>query len=613
MDYQKLASDIIKQIGGKENVEQLEHCSTRLRFTLADNAKANRKEIEQLDGVMGVADKVQYQIIIGNDVSEVYQAIKKQLKGSLNQNQAVKKPNQKKKLGNVVLEFIIGVFQPLIPAIAGGGILKSLLLLLNLLGVLDKSTQTYQILYLIGDAPLYFLPLLVAYTAAIKLNANPLVAVAAVGALLLPNMSTLITEGATLFSFPIKPISYAYQVFPAILCVLAFSQIEKFFNKISPKMIRSFFVPLMSLTIVVPLTLLILGPIGFTLGQWFVTVILFIFGKFGWVAVALLAMVLPFMVVTGMHKAMIPYVVSSLGQTGKELIYNAASLAHNLSEAGACFAVALRSKDKRTKSTALSAGISALFGITEPALYGITIQNKRVLYGVMIGSFIGGSFLGIMGVEAYVAVGPGLASLSMFISEELPKNIMYAIFGLIIAFVASFISVSILFKDLTIEEDVNLPADIQIKEFKSPIIGKSVPLAEVQDAIFSKKIMGDGVGFIPQTGELYAPVDGSIVMVFDTKHSIGMKTTNGVELLFHVGIDTVNLKGQFFETHVAVGDEVQAGDLLMTFDLEKIIESGFDPTTVCILTNSANHELQNVDYGEIDNQKNVFELKEMGA
>ncbi|MFH0349293.1 PTS transporter subunit EIIC [Leuconostoc citreum] len=236
-------------------------------------------------------------------------------------------------------------------------------------------------------------------------------------------------------------------MFPAILAILVYAQLEKYLTKVTPKVIRGFFVPMVSLLIVVPLTLLVLGPIGYTFGQGFAAVILFIFSKFGWIAVAILAAVLPFMVVTGMHKAMIPYVVTSLGQTGKEVIYNAASLAHNISEAGGSFAVALRTKDKGLKATALSAGISALFGITEPAIYGVTILHKRVLYGVMIGSFIGGASLGLMGVETYVAVGPGLASLSMFISKTLPNNLLFAVIGLIISFIASFTAVAILWQD----------------------------------------------------------------------------------------------------------------------------------------------------------------------
>lgn len=592
IDQNKLASDILLAVGGQANVEDLVHCSTRLRFTLRDDSIVDKEKIKSLTGVLGLAQTGgQTQVVIGNDVADTYNAVKKLLSESNNDNLTATGTKQNKKLSAIVLDFIIGIFQPLIPAIAGGGILKSFLMLANMLGLMSDTTQTYKILYFVGDAPLYFLPLLVAITTANKLKVNPLVAVSAVAALLTPNLATMLASsgGGHLFSFGIKNITYAYQVFPAILAILVYAQLEKYLTKVTPKVIRGFFVPMVSLLIVVPLTLLVLGPIGYTFGQGFAAVILFIFSKFGWIAVAILAAVLPFMVVTGMHKAMIPYVVTSLGQTGKEVIYNAASLAHNISEAGGSFAVALRTKDKGLKATALSAGISALFGITEPAIYGVTILHKRVLYGVMIGSFIGGASLGLMGVETYVAVGPGLASLSMFISKTLPNNLLFAVIGLIISFIASFTAVAILWQDPVNQKDALLseneaPTNRSVI-LPSPMAGKIIPLSSVNDAVFSNKTLGDGVAIIPLEGKLYAPTDGLIEMVYNTNHAIGMKTSEGDEILFHIGIDTVNLKGQFFDVAVTAGQKVKQGDLLVRFNREGIKAAGFDDTTMIIITN----------------------------
>lgn len=599
IDQNKLASDILLAVGGQANVEDLVHCSTRLRFTLRDDSIVDKEKIKSLTGVLGLAQTGgQTQVVIGNDVADTYNAVKKLLSESNNDNLTATGTKQNKKLSAIVLDFIIGIFQPLIPAIAGGGILKSFLMLANMLGLMSDTTQTYKILYFVGDAPLYFLPLLVAITTANKLKVNPLVAVSAVAALLTPNLATMLASsgGGHLFSFGIKNITYAYQVFPAILAILVYAQLEKYLTKITPKVIRGFFVPMVSLLIVVPLTLLVLGPIGYTFGQGFAAVILFIFSKFGWIAVAILAAVLPFMVVTGMHKAMIPYVVTSLGQTGKEVIYNAASLAHNISEAGGSFAVALRTKDKGLKATALSAGISALFGITEPAIYGVTILHKRVLYGVMIGSFIGGASLGLMGVEAYVAVGPGLASLSMFISKTLPNNLLFAVIGLIISFIASFTAVAILWQDPVNQKDALLseneaPTNRSVI-LPSPMAGKIIPLSSVNDAVFSNKTLGDGVAIIPSEGKLYAPTDGLIEMVYNTNHAIGMKTSEGDEILFHIGIDTVNLKGQFFDVAVTAGQQVKQGDLLVRFNREGIKAAGFDDTTMIIITNPQGASLQ---------------------
>ncbi|OWA34846.1 PTS beta-glucoside transporter subunit EIIBCA [Saccharibacillus sp. O16] len=621
MDYKRTASEVLKHVGGKENVAHFEHCSTRLRFSLKNDKKADVPALESIEGVMAVKMGSQCQVVIGNDVIEVYDEVVKLLSGSFADGEEASqtsKPTEKKKWGSVFLDFLTGVFGPLIPAIAGGGVLKSLLLLLSVLGWMDASGQTYKILFQVGDAPLYFLPLLVAITTANKLKVNMLVALSAVGALLLPNMSAMLTEGAELFGFSVRSIAYPYQVFPAILTVLLYAQVEKLFTKISPKVIRVFFVPMMSLLITVPIALLVLGPLGYTLGEGFTKVILAVFGTVGWVAVALLAAVLPFLVSVGMHKALLPYAINALSAGGRELLYMPASLAHNIAESGACFAVAIRTKDRRLRATSISAGISALFGITEPALYGVTLQHKKVLWSVMVGSLVGGTFVGIVGLQAFVAVGPGLASLSMFISEELPRNIVNAVIGLLIAFAVSFAVALLLFRDSTTtaadkaqkeeptspvraeREQRKLVGTLQASEnFKSPAIGEQIPLSEVNDEVFSTKAMGEGIAIIPSVGELYAPVDGKIEMVFGKKHAIAMSTASGVELLFHVGIDTVRLKGKHFDPQVQAGDLVKAGDLLMKFDPERIAAEGYDPVVLTIVTSKDNYTV------DVNNLKKV--------
>lgn len=595
MSVQELAQAILNLVGGSQNVSNLEHCSTRLRFNLVDDSKADLEALKKLSGVLGVVQNIQTQIIIGNSVVEVYNELEHLLSDGPKANADDKKAQS---LGTRILDFVVSIFQPLIPAIAGGGILKSFLMLFALLGWLDKSTQTYQILTFIGDAPLRFLPLLVAVTTAKKMKVNQLVALSAVACLLTPDLATMLGEGAKLFGFGLTNVNYAYQVFPAILAVLVYAHLERFFTKVTPKVVRSFFVPMFSLLIVVPLTLFVLGPLGFTFGQGFAAVIMFMFAKFGWIAVAVLAAFLPFMVVTGMHKAMIPYVITALGQSGKEIIYNAASLAHNISEAGANFAVAIRTKNKDLRSTAISAGISALFGITEPALYGVTILHKRVLYGVMVGSFIGGASLGAMAVEAYVAVGPGLATLSMFISDKLPNNLWHAVIGLVISFVASFVATFLLWKEEIVETETSeaTTCDEAILEttnasqviLDTPVEGTVVPLENVKDDVFSAKILGDGIAIKPSKGELYSPVDAVVKMVYKTKHAIGLQTADGHEILIHIGIDTVNLEGKFFDVLVKEGESVKRGQLLVIFDADRIVEAGFDTTTMMIFTKPAN-------------------------
>ncbi|MBP1907035.1 PTS system beta-glucosides-specific IIC component [Paenibacillus turicensis] len=633
MDYKLTASEVLKHVGGKDNISQLEHCSTRLRFSLHDYSKVDVDHLQRVPGVIAVKMIGQCQVVIGNDVVEVYDEIIEllggmgHLSGAGASTSTSSSTSSKKNIGSVLLDFITSIFSPLIPAIAGGGILKSVLLLLGLMKWMDPSGQTYQLLFQIGDAPLYYIPLLVAVTTAKKLKVNQLVALSAVGALMLPKVTAMITEGAMLFGFPIKNISYAYQVFPAILTILLYAQLEKLFTRISPKAIRIFFVPMMSLVITVPISLLLLGPLGYTLGEGFSSVIVMLFSKVGWVATALLAAVLPFMVSVGMHKALLPYAITSVTTTGKELLYLPASLAHNIAESGACFAVAIRTRDKELRSTAISAGISALFGITEPALYGVTLQNKKVLGSVMIGSLIGGAFIGIVGVEVYVLVGPGLASMSMFVSESLPQNIINAFIGLIISFVAPFIILLIFGKDRkdknqnqqmatnTVQQKTQKSQEVQ--EIKSPVIGQQILIADVNDEVFSSKAMGEGVAIIPSKGELYAPVDGQIAVVYNRSHAIAMKMENGCELLFHVGIDTVRLQGKYFEPVVKAGDMVKAGDLLLKFEIDKIIEAGYDPVTIMVVSSKDDYDAQveplHLSKREVGNTDTVMTITTKGG
>ncbi|WP_373192105.1 beta-glucoside-specific PTS transporter subunit IIABC [Enterococcus sp. RIT-PI-f] len=604
MNVKETATAIVELIGGKENIAHLEHCSTRLRFTLKDNSLVQKDALEKVDGVIGVRQNVQCQVIIGNDVVEVYDEVMNVLGHELTADGG-SEGKQKQSWGAVLLDFIISIFQPLIPAVAGGGVLKSLLLLASVTGLMDNTSQTYQILNLIGGAPLYFLPILVAITTANKLKVNQLVAVSAVGALILPELTTLLTDGAAFMGFGLQNIAYASQVFPAILTVLFYAQIEKLFTRISPKPIRIFFVPMMSLVITVPVALLILGPLGFEVGTIFSAAIIWLYAHLGWVATGILAAVLPLMVVTGMHKAMIPYAVSSMSEMGAELLYLPASLAHNIAEAGACFAVSVRTKDQKLRSTAVSAGISALFGITEPALYGVTILHKRVLYGVMASSLVGGAVAGLFAIKAFALVGPGLASITMFVDEANPMNLVWAVVTLGVSFAVSFVLVLFLFKDKVVENKTTV-ADPKAEVLSKPVEGQVVALSEVNDEVFSSGMIGEGFGIIPTSGELIAPEDGEITMLFETNHAIGLKTRNGAELLFHIGLDTVQLEGKHFTPYVKAGDQVKQGQPLIQFDLDAIKAAGFDPIVICVVTNQENFTVKTIESTDEQSDQGVL-------
>lgn len=606
MNVKETATAIVELIGGKENIAHLEHCSTRLRFTLKDNSLVQKDALEKVAGVIGVRQNVQCQVIIGNDVVEVYDEVMNVLGHELTADGG-SEAKQKQSWGAVLLDFIISIFQPLIPAVAGGGVLKSLLLLASVTGLMDNTSQTYQILNLIGGAPLYFLPILVAITTANKLKVNQLVAVSAVGALILPELTTLLTDGAAFMGFGLQNIAYASQVFPAILTVLFYAQIEKLFTRISPKPIRIFFVPMMSLVITVPVALLILGPLGFEVGTIFSAAIIWLYAHLGWVATGILAAVLPLMVVTGMHKAMIPYAVSSMSEMGAELLYLPASLAHNIAEAGACFAVSVRTKDQKLRSTAVSAGISALFGITEPALYGVTILHKRVLYGVMASSLVGGAVAGLFAIKAFALVGPGLASITMFVDEANPMNLVWALVTLGVSFAVSFVLVLFLFKDKVVENKTTV-ADSKAEVLSKPVEGQVVALSEVNDEVFSSGMIGEGFGVIPTSGELIAPEDGEITMLFETNHAIGLKTRNGAELLFHIGLDTVQLEGKHFTPYVKAGDQVKQGQPLIQFDLDAIKAAGFDPIVICVVTNQENFTVKTIESTDDQSDHGVLSI-----
>lgn len=605
MKYTDLSKQIIENVGGVDNIVGVEHCSTRLRINLLDKSKANVASLEALPKVMKVINTAQCQIVIGGDVIEVYDAFIKEA-GTLNLSEL--SGSQTSSKSEWLLDFVVGIFQPLVPAIAGAGVLKSLLLLLNVLGWLTADNSLYVVLSLISDATFFFLPVMVAITASRKLKSNTLVAVAAVGFLVLPQTTAMVAEGLVLFGMTVTPIAYNAQVFPAILSVIVLAFLEKQLNKVTPKSIRVFFVPMVALAITVPLTLLFLGPFGYNVGVVITNIIVATYEKIGFLALAVLGAILPYMIATGMHKAMIPYAVTIMGEVGYEALYLPASLAHNISEAGACFAIAIKTKDTELKSTAISSGISALMGITEPALYGVTLQNKKVMMGVSLSGAVGGLFLGLFSVQAFALVGPGLASITMFVDTNNPINLWYALLGALLSLVVSFAVVLLVWKD-DHQQDVSLQASVisnLIDEISSPIAGTIFPLTDVDDIMFSSKAVGDGFAVTPLEGNVYAPCDGVVSMLFRTKHAIGIQTENNTELLIHIGIDTVQLDGKYFETFVEQGDKVKKGDLLISIDRDALLDEGYDLTTSVVVTNLEEIKIESIEYGNLDFKQTVL-------
>lgn len=595
MDYKSLAKSIVENVGGADNIVHLEHCSTRLRFQLADHSKVNIDALKKTPGVMGVIDAAQFQIVVGNDVIEAYDAITSAY--DLGGVPAASAKKEKRSVGSVLLEYLIGIFQPLVPAIAGAGVLKSIMLLLAMVGVITSTDPLYTTLVGISDATFYFLPLMVAMTTANMFKTDRLVAVAAVGFLLLPATTAALKDGLVLFGITVQNITYSSQVFPAILEVIFLSLLERWLNKVSPKPVRVFFVPMVALAITIPVTLLVLGPLGYNVGVLLTDAILFMYNTFGWIALAVLAAILPFMISMGMHKALLPYAVSSITTTGFESLYMPASLGHNISESGACFAVALRTKDERLRQTALSAGISALMGITEPALYGVTLQHKRAMTGVVISGAVSGALIGLLGVKAFVAVGPGLASMTMYVDAANPQNLVNAFIGFAVALACSFAIAFSTWKDDDQAEAAGTTdkpastADAAL-DLVVPVTGTVEDITKVNDEMFAAKTLGDGMAIVPSQGMLYSPVDAEVTMVFKTRHAIGLTCANGAEILIHVGIDTVKMDGDGFTSHVNTGDHVGVGDELISFDIDKIEKAGFDPTVCVIVSNGGDFDVE---------------------
>lgn len=600
--YERLAASIIENIGGPANVRALEHCSTRLRFTLVDPSRAKVDKLKATKGILGVVTAAQTQVIIGNEVVEVFRAIERAFpKLCRGAAPADASAGNKQGYGAIVLDFVIGVFQPLVPAIAGAGMLKAVLLLLSFFNLVDAQSDTYQVLLQVSNGVFYFLGFMVAVTTATKLNVDRLVAIAAVAPLLLPSFNTVMAKGITVFGVAIANVNYSAQVFPSILTVLFLALNWRFWTRYVPKVIRIFAVPMLSLLITVPVSLTILGPAGFTVGSYLTVGVLWTHEHVGWAATAGMAVALPFLVSLGMHKPFLPYVISQLGAGKPDPFYNAAHLAHNIAEAGAAFGVAIRTRNTELRATGFSVGTSALFGITEPALYGLTLQNKRVLWSVLGGALAGGIYLGLTHVTGHVAAGPGLATMAVFVSPENPQNIVNAMIGAVIAFGVSLALSLALWRDPVVEAEAEtaepmtaaaIVATGALRDLVAPMSGAVIPLANVADAAFSARMLGDGIAIRPDNGRVGAPADGMVSAAVG--HAVTLLTDDGLELLIHVGIDTVKAEPKLFRLHVKAGDRVTAGQLLLEADLEGLAKAGFDTTTPVIVRNSASYRLEAV-------------------
>lgn len=609
MDYESVAKKILQRVGGAENVTGLVHCMTRLRFNLKDESIVDDEAVKKTKGVMGVMKKGgQYQIIIGNDVGYVYEELNKLGKFS---NQVPKKKEnstEKKNILTMLMDTISGIMTPVIPAIIGAAMIKVLLTLLPMIGVLNTSGDTYQLLTVIGDGAFFFMPVLIAVSASKKFGTNVYYAASIALIMLHPNFISMMTTAHDanetirfLGLIPVTYATYSYSVIPIILAVWSLKYVEKFVDKITPVITKNFLKPMLVVLIEAPIALIILGPLGAICGNVLSDVVYFIHDKLGFIAVGLVAGIYPFVVMAGMHHAFTPIKLGMIATTGYENFICIGELCSNMAQGAASLAVAIKSKNKDFKQIAGSSAFSALLaGITEPALYGVTLRLKRPMLGACIGAVAGGLFGGFFQLKCFGIATPAIVTIVQYVEESRPMSLLIAALTILITVIVAFIATMLIGFEDVVDEDDEEEYFEEVKEepeltdgeeitVLNPLAGEIVSLNQVKDATFSQEILGKGVVVVPAEGVVYAPFDGKVDMMFETGHAVGLTSDKGVELLIHVGIDTVNLKGQYFHPMKKTGDEVKKGDVLLTFEKEKI-EQEYDLMTPVIISNTNRYQ-----------------------
>lgn len=548
-NYDQLSKDIVKYIGGEENVISLFHCATRLRFKVKDEAGVDKKRLEQLKGVITVINSGgQMQVVIGNDVADVYEAIfaNTGLKPENKEND--NKRQEKKNLLNTFMETISGIFAPVLGAMSGAGMLKALLILCTTCGLLTADMGTYRILYAAADGVFTFIPMFLAITAARKFKANEFVSLGIAAALVYPDMTAAFSAGEALsfLKIPVVLVSYTSSVIPIVISIYVLSKLEKGLKKVVPSVCKTFLTPMLSLMIMVPATYLVIGPISDTAGKLLASGYTALVGFNPMIAGGILGLIWPAAVMFGLHWGFVPIVMNNIAEYGRDTLFVITG-PNNMAQAGATLGVFLKTKNKEIKELAGPAALSAvLAGITEPAIYGVTLRFKRPF-------FIGAVFSGIAGAIVTYLFGYSDDMLPNDNEEEQENK-----------------------TEKIVEKDV---------EIKAPVNGKAIALSEVKDEVFAGGALGKGAAIIPEDGRICAPCDGVVSLVYPTGHAIGIQSENGAELLIHIGMDTVTLEGKCFDIKVKQGQEIKAGELLIEADLEGIQSAGLDITTPIVVTN----------------------------
>ncbi|MDK1726877.1 beta-glucoside-specific PTS transporter subunit IIABC [Dellaglioa algida] len=610
--YDKLAKNIVEELGGKENITDAYHCQTRLRFKVFNESKINVEKLEDLDGVAKYINNAGVQqVVIGTHVRDVFEEVEKNIDGQQHNNN----DSEKKGIFSTIIDFISGSFQPIIPALSGAGMVKAVLALLVVFKVVSTDSQTYYMFNLFADGVFFFLPMILAFTVAQKLRSNPILAVSVAAMMMHPNWGALVSAGQPVNFFEIIPFTlttYTGSVIPILIIIIVQSYVEKYLEKLIPKSVELVFVPMLTFLIMGTLAFSVLGPIGSILGGYLATFFTFLSVNASWVPAVLIGGLLPIMVMFGLHNGVAPLGVMQMSQLGYDSIFGPGALVSNIAQATASAVVAFRTKNKKVKQLAISGSITAFMGITEPVLYGVNLPKKYPLIASMIGGASGGLYAGLTNTHRFATGSSGIPAILLYIGNDTMKFFWNIIIALIISAVVTAIVTYILSFKFEKEEEITEIKTVILENthMASPLSGTIMPLSEVADEAFASEALGKGFAVNPSVGEVYAPFDGKVVAVFPTKHAIGLVSDTGVEVLIHIGLNTVELNGKYFETLIETNDIISKGQLLVTFDKEKIEDAGYLTQVPVVITNTAQYDsIEVIKSGVITKGEDILVIK----
>lgn len=642
MDYAKIASQVIENVGGKQNIKSVQHCATRLRLQLKNNDLRNEEAVSDIEGVKGVfLTQSQFQIIFGSGlVNLVCDEVQKQLGIAVDTSADDEKEEKKGNALQRLVKLLSDIFVPIIPAIVAGGLLMGLNNILTAAmfhgkSVIDLYPQWKGLataINLFASAPFTFLPVLIGFSATKKFGGNPYLG-AAMGMIMVhPDLLSAYSIGIAqppvwnIFGFKIAAIGYQGTVLPVLAVAFILATIEKKLHKVTPTWLDNLTTPLISIMVTSFLTFIFVGPVLRKAGNLLADGITWVYNTLGFVGGGLFGLAYAPICLTGMHHSFIAIetqLIAAKATTGGSFIFTTASM-NNVAQGAAVLAVLFLTKNEKMKSICSASGVSALLGITEPAMFGVTLKLKYPFYAAIIGSAVGNAYCAATGVLAQAL---GAAGLPGFLSM-LPKDYLNFAIGLILSMAVSAVLTAIFWKKFNIEREDNKAQtsvkeevkEIEVQEstadtaeetneLYAPMKGEVLDVSKSADPAFASKAMGEGVAINPSEGVIYAPADGTISLIFPTKHAMGITLNSGVELLIHAGIDTVKMEGKGFETFVETGVKVKKGDKLLSFDMDLVKEKGYQTQTMFLVADAKGKEVEVIEATNADNDTKIMKLK----